>query len=61
MTGLEGMTVRNPPVTEDADKTLIENDGHQRFKESVDTTRTPEQERKDASEKTGTTGYGTTK
>ncbi|WP_156461776.1 hypothetical protein [Rhizobium sp. Leaf321] len=55
------MTVKNPPVTEDADKTLIENDGHQRFKESVDTTRTPEQERKDASEKTATPGYGTTK
>jgi hypothetical protein len=48
-------------VTHDADKTLIENDGHKRFKESVDTTRTPEQERKDVSEKRVTPGYGTTK
>jgi hypothetical protein len=30
-----------------ADKTLIENDGHRRIAESVDMTKTPQQERDD--------------
>lgn len=49
-------------VTRDADKTLIENDGHRRFKESVDTSRTPQQERREAEDRhKNPAGYGTTK
>ncbi|MBD8665817.1 hypothetical protein IFT59_21460 [Rhizobium sp. CFBP 8752] len=48
-------------VTEEADKTLIEH-GHQRFKESVDTSRTPQQERREAgNQHNSPAGYGTTK
>lgn len=47
----------------DADKTLIENDGHERFVESVDKTRTPQEEREDANRNRegGKPGYGKTK
>lgn len=49
-------------VTEEADRTLIEHDGHQRFKESVDTSRTPQQEcRKVGNQHNKPAGYGTTK
>lgn len=34
-------------TVKDADRTMIENDGHRRFKESVDTSKTPEEEVKD--------------
>jgi hypothetical protein len=34
-------------TVKDADKTMIENDGHRRFAESVDPSKTPEEELKD--------------
>jgi len=49
-------------VTKDADNTLIEDDGHRRFKESVDTARTPQEERDEAANPLKKPeGYGTTK
>lgn len=49
-------------ATEEADRTLIEHDGHQRFKESVDTSRTSQQERREAgNQHNRPAGYGTTK
>ena len=44
-------------TVKDADKTLIENDGHRRFVESVDTSKTPEEELRDSRRgKAGETG-----
>jgi hypothetical protein len=40
----------------DTDKTFIENDGHRRFKESVDTTKTPEEELNEAKRRYGSVG-----
>ena len=34
-------------TVQEADKPLNENDGHRRFSESVDTSKTPEEERND--------------
>jgi hypothetical protein len=49
-------------VIKDADNTVIENDGHRRFKESVETSRTPQQERDEAANSLKKpVGYGTTK
>ena len=58
----KGLTMTEPKdVTEEADKTLIKH-GHQRFKESVDTSRTPQQERREAgNQHNSPAGYGTTK
>jgi hypothetical protein len=50
-------------ITEEADKPFVHTEGHQRFKESVDTTKTPQQEIDEASatpEKSDRT-HGTTK
>lgn len=33
--------------TKNSDGTMIDNDGHRRFKESVDTSKTPKEERDD--------------
>jgi len=45
--GVEGDGAVTERTVKDADKPFIGNDGHQRFKESVDTSRTPEEERAD--------------
>ncbi len=50
--------VRTMPeqTIKDADKPFIGNDGHRRFKESVDTTKTPEEERDEARRRYGSVG-----
>ncbi|MDY6964287.1 hypothetical protein [Pseudorhizobium marinum] len=40
----------------EADKNINEKDGHRRFTESVDVTRTPEEELKDARRRPGSEG-----
>jgi hypothetical protein len=40
----------------EADKNINEKDGHRRFTESVDVTRTPEEELKDARRRSGSEG-----
>ncbi|MBU1317423.1 MAG: hypothetical protein KJ947_20090 [Alphaproteobacteria bacterium] len=40
----------------EADKNINEKDGHRRFAESVDVTKTPEQELKDARRRPGSEG-----
>lgn len=55
--------MNEPKTIQDADKPLIENDGHRRIAESVDTTRTPLEEIEDAkrNRKDGKPLYGGTK
>jgi len=48
-------------TVKDADKPFIGNDGHQRFKESVDTSRTPEEERADPDRGKAGRPHGTVK